>query len=916
MKTFLLILLLFCSVLAATTYTDNFTRSNANPIGGNWTQAKGNGLNAQLISNRVTSTGEDFGCAYWNANVFSDSQTSAIIYRQSTVDVYGVAFAAARISSDTNTYYAYGKNASVGHHYLYRVIRGTFTAIGDNSSEPDLATGDTLTIKCFGDSIFGYTNSTLRVAVKDTFIHSGYAGLSIRSRDTYTDSISFWIGGNYAAAACDTPHVSWTKQIDTVGVAMSQTATKTGTMDSAKIVSGPSGLSMNLTTGALTGTHTDSLAQTIYKVRYWGCSGAYVDSSYDTLTFIWGPVKCDSIRPTHVNWADTIKVYGRGYGNTQGSSTISMGDSTPTVTSWTNTLIKFLCPQLVSGEYKFYLVGPSNTDSSKVDSVLHTTQFTLTMAAAQGGTTVPSVGANTVDSNVATSISHTAPTYWVFQKWTRSGINATIADSGTNSTTATLKGNATVTANDTLAKYTATMACANGTTTPTVGAHSVDTTTFTITCVPAMGYRFSSWAAATGVTYGNANANPTTCKVTQNATVTANVTIVQYTLTMVNSTPAGTISPTTGASSHDTAANFNLTFENPVGYRFWKWTRNNASVHIADSSLASTTAHLHGNGTITAFDSIIHFTLTVTQPAHGSITPATGLVDSNASTAITHSLGAGWLFKNWATTGGILGNANTNPTTIAIKANATLSVVDTSDPSVPAKITWAATVAPAQFGDAASWDLGRVPGALDSAYFTAAAVQPCSILTVRRVAKINESAGLLYFGAQRDTVGILTVTGGTLENAGDTLVLLGDVSTASAATMTSTAPTLWKITKDGAQCGVNGLTWPTTIFSGSATLTSTANTAGTFPYFDFASAATDTGTFPAGKLLTCTACDAASFNGANGQFMVYLSSQAGVQDSIANPADLHFSRTKWRDTHAKTRTYINDGTNVNLGNLK
>lgn len=64
-------------------------------------------------------------------------------------------------------------------------------------------------------------------------------------------------------------------------------------------------------------------------------------------------LRLDSIRPIKVSWSDTVKVYGFYFGDAQGSSTILIGDSTPVVTSWTDGLLKFLCPRLPTGDYDF-----------------------------------------------------------------------------------------------------------------------------------------------------------------------------------------------------------------------------------------------------------------------------------------------------------------------------------------------------------------------------------------------------------------------------------------------------------------------------------------------------------------------------------------------------------------------------------
>lgn len=84
--------------------------------------------------------------------------------------------------------------------------------------------------------------------------------------------------------------------------------------------------------------------------------------------------------------------------------------------------------------------------------------------------------------------------------------------------------------------------------------------------------------------------------------VTANALeyLPQYTLTTVNSTPAGTLSPTAGAHTVDSAASTALSYTAPANYAFWKWTRSATTATIGDSTHASTTVALSASATITA----------------------------------------------------------------------------------------------------------------------------------------------------------------------------------------------------------------------------------------------------------------------------------------------------------------------------
>lgn len=92
------------------------------------------------------------------------------------------------------------------------------------------------------------------------------------------------------------------------------------------------------------------------------------------------------------------------------------------------------------------------------------TQFTLTMSAGAGGSVAPPSWL--VDSAASTAISATANNHYVFNNWTRSSADATIADSTDATTTVAISANATVTGNFTCTAptltYTQNPACTVG----------------------------------------------------------------------------------------------------------------------------------------------------------------------------------------------------------------------------------------------------------------------------------------------------------------------------------------------------------------------------------------------------------------------------------------------------------------------
>jgi S-ribosylhomocysteine lyase LuxS involved in autoinducer biosynthesis len=223
-----------------------------------------------------------------------------------------------------------------------------------------------------------------------------------------------------------------------------------------------------------------------------------------------------------------------------------------------------------------------------------------------------------------------------------------------------------------------------GTIIPTAGAHALDSnTTQAISHTPAAGYRFHRWTRSSeNAVFGDSTLATTTITIRGNVTVTAVDTIIHYTRTMVNTSPAGTMSPAAGTASVDSAASFNLTFTPPMGYRFWRYTRSGLSVVIADSSTAATTAYLTGDGTITANDSIVKYSLTMAVDGGGTTVPSAGVhvVDSMASTNISHTPATGNVFWKWgrSSVNAVITDTSINSTTVYLNADAIVTAYDTS----------------------------------------------------------------------------------------------------------------------------------------------------------------------------------------------------------------------------------------------
>ena len=169
---------------------------------------------------------------------------------------------------------------------------------------------------------------------------------------------------------------------------------------------------------------------------------------------------------------------------------------------------------------------------------------------------------------------------------------------------------------------TATASTGGTVTTPASGKDSaLCNSGHTIVAAYTQGYRFDRWTrSSTAVTIADSTAASTTA--TGTGAVTANFKPLTFTLTMVNATPAGTISPTAGAHTLDSGATQAISFTPPAGYGKANptWTFSTGVIPNADS----TTVYLKQNGTATAADTAtyVYSNITVSAVGGGTTTPS------------------------------------------------------------------------------------------------------------------------------------------------------------------------------------------------------------------------------------------------------------------------------------------------------
>jgi uncharacterized repeat protein (TIGR02543 family) len=189
-------------------------------------------------------------------------------------------------------------------------------------------------------------------------------------------------------------------------------------------------------------------------------------------------------------------------------------------------------------------------------------QYTLTIAAGEGGTTSPAPGTYTYDTGTVADILSTASAGYRFAGWSGDAVGTA------NPVSVTMNGEMTVTANFIRQYALLIVAGAGGTTSPVPGTRTYDAgATVTIRGTALAGYRFAFWSGdASGST------NPITITMNSSKTVTANF-IRGYMLTITAGT-GGTTKPAPGTYAYDIGASVSIQALPAAAYEFVAWSGN------------------------------------------------------------------------------------------------------------------------------------------------------------------------------------------------------------------------------------------------------------------------------------------------------------------------------------------------------
>ena len=323
-----------------------------------------------------------------------------------------------------------------------------------------------------------------------------------------------------------------------------------------------------------------------------------------------------------------------------------------------------------------------NNDYSIVANFEQTavTYYTLSMATAGSGSTSPAMGQHTYTAGTAVPIIATPAGGYYFVNWT--GNVGTVANVNGASTTITMTGNYSITANFELAvPYTLTMAVAGGgSTSPIVGQHTYTAGTLvSISATPTGDYSFSHWTAPAG-SFNNASSATTTFTMPgQDVTVTANfvegppIPPDQHTLTMAV-VGSGSTSPTVGQHTYTAGTSVPIVATPAAGYQFVNWTATAGSFTNANSATTTFTMPAQA-ATVTAHFGLIppsQYSLAISSTAGGSVTtPGEGTFTRNAGTAVSlvASPGTGYRFANWIGHVGTVGDLRAAATAITMNGN-------------------------------------------------------------------------------------------------------------------------------------------------------------------------------------------------------------------------------------------------------
>jgi len=301
-----------------------------------------------------------------------------------------------------------------------------------------------------------------------------------------------------------------------------------------------------------------------------------------------------------------------------------------------------------------------------------------TSSTAGGSVTTPGEGAFTYYVGKVASLVASLASGYRFVNWT--GNVGTIANVNAASTTITMNGDYSITANF-MAVYDLTISSTAGgsVTTPGAGTFTYDGgTAVNLVATANSGYYFINWTGDVG-TITNVNAPTTTVTMNDNYSITANFEQIppgKVALTTSSTAGGSVTTPGEGAFTYDGGTVVDLVAEAEEGYRFVNWTGDVGT--IANVNAASTTITMDDDYSITAnfVKLVIQYDLTISSTDGGSVTvPGEGTFAFDEGTVVNLAAKAdtGYRFVNWTGDVGTVANVNAATTTITMNGDYTIT---------------------------------------------------------------------------------------------------------------------------------------------------------------------------------------------------------------------------------------------------
>jgi len=319
------------------------------------------------------------------------------------------------------------------------------------------------------------------------------------------------------------------------------------------------------------------------------------------------------------------------------------------------------------GNYSNSSTWSNNTGALVNGFTVTRVNYTLTMAVTGNGTTTPAVGNHSYVNGTVVDLTATPDPYWDFVSWT-----GDVADPDSPSTTVTIDGNKTVTANFAISRHNLTISSTNGgnVTVPGEGNFTYDYGTIvSLTATSNTGYRFVNWTGDVG-TIANTTSASTTIAMMGDYSIVANF-VKTYNLTISSTSGGNVTTPGEGNFTYDDSAVVNLVATPDTGYHFVNWTGDVTT--ITDVNSASTNITMNGDYSITANFAINTYSLTISSTAGGSVTtPGEGTFGPYTHGTvinITATANTGYHFVGWTGNVSTIANVSSASTTITMNGD-------------------------------------------------------------------------------------------------------------------------------------------------------------------------------------------------------------------------------------------------------